>query len=163
MGFKGIARKTKISRPLTYRSRGKLIVSPIFLQLELVWVRELNCHLQELSANPHYVIGAPMWVMLSTLVHIVHIEQNKSSHNPHTTISFCNGPHPQAPEEASPHHSWPSLSLWQPMHTRPWWQRCSRPCPFFSARQPFNLRLRPPRWLQRAVPIQRGQPIQRRL
>ena len=43
LGFKGIARKSKIIRPLTFGSRGKLNIPPLFQQTEMVYIREMDC------------------------------------------------------------------------------------------------------------------------
>ncbi len=61
-----------------------MIISPLFLQAELVCIREMDCPYQELSVDPHYVIGAPMCITICTPVPSVH------NINSHTTT--CNGP-----------------------------------------------------------------------
>ncbi len=54
-----------------------MIISPLFLRTELGCIREMDCRYQELSADPHYVIGAPMCVNVCTTVPSVH---NINSH-----------------------------------------------------------------------------------
>ncbi len=68
-----------------------MIISPLFQQIELVCAREMDCPLQELSADPHYVIGAPMYATVCTSV--------PSVHNINSRTTTRNGPHPQVPEE----------------------------------------------------------------
>ena len=62
------------------------MVSPLFLQLELVLVKEMNCHLQELSANPHYVIviSAPMCLPVLTHNGALCSHRQKNPHTAHT-------------------------------------------------------------------------------
>ena len=61
----------------------------------------MDCCLQELSANPHYVIGVPMCLPVHTLVHLVHIEQKNTAHTSHKT-PCANAPIPKCRKKSSP-------------------------------------------------------------